>query len=64
MKKVLTQKQKAYYEERINFFSTLWAGGKKIAIPYGFIFDKAISMTDAECDEWLNKKEEIEINLN
>lgn len=52
MENKLTTKQQAYYDERVTYFSALRAGGRKIAIPTGMIYDTAINMSDKECDEW------------
>lgn len=52
----LQPKQQAYYDERVAFFKTLKAGGRKIAIPTGMLYDISSKMTDEECDICLKNK--------
>lgn len=47
-KKILTDKQQEYYNERVDFFKS-WG----VAVPYNLIKETALSMTDKECEDFL-----------
>lgn len=48
-KRKLNEKQKEYYNERVEFFHALG-----IAVPTGLIWETAIKMSDSEVDKWLS----------
>lgn len=51
--KNLTEKQRAYYDERVAYYHSLICDGIKIAVPTGLFYNDAIKMTDKQCEEWL-----------
>lgn len=55
VRKELSENQQAYYDERVAYFKSIRSSGRKVAVPYGLIYDHAIKMTDKEIEDWFKE---------